>query len=195
VSQLILSLAFLAHAVTSPQPTLVRFQETTVGRMVKICLDGETVETTFAGKMHFQDQDTSWDSVCADVRSPVSAGQFFYVVPQKSAKFGGNVAKAGNIVAKYFKAAQTPDQCAGLQIAVWKTLEDGADYPSFLSGRFQVRAGAAAMFFAAQYYQGADDDGNALYLQTLGGGQDGGQSGGGQGGQGGGGQGQLTPGN
>jgi hypothetical protein len=193
VSQLIAALILFAHAMTAPQPALIRFQQTDIGRMVTICLDGQKVETTFAGKMHFQDENSGWDSVCADVRSPVTAGQFFQVHPLSSAKYGGYVAKAGNIVAKYFNSAHTPDQCAGLQIAVWKTLEDGPDYPSFLSGKFQVHAGAAAMMFAAQYYQAADEDGNALYLQTLGGGQDGAQGGGGgQSGGGGGGQSQLS---
>ena len=86
---------------------------------------------------------------------------------------GGNIALAGNIVSHFFAVARTADQCAGLQIAVWEALEDGGVQPEFLSGHFQVHAGDAAIAYAANFYQAAGQDGDALYLQT---GDDGGQS-------------------
>jgi hypothetical protein len=162
------TLAFLIHVASIPQPTLVRFQVSEIGRPVTLVIDGQT-EHTFAGKLGFQDRDSSWQSVCADVRSPIRKGQFFTVLPVQSATVGGNIAKAGNIVAKYFRFAQTPEQCAGLQIAVWKTIEDGPDSPNFLGGHLRVRADAITMTYALQYYQGADEDGNALFLQSTGG--------------------------
>lgn len=124
-----LSLAFAALA--SPQPFAIQFELAVSGRTVTVCIDGRSVETTFAGKLGFRDANHEWQSVCADVRSPVSGGQIYRVQNFSSTLYGGNVARAGNIVAKYFYAAQTPDQCAGLQIAVWKALEDGTDEPDF----------------------------------------------------------------
>jgi hypothetical protein len=91
----------------------------------------------------------------------------------RTSDIGGNVAKAGNIVAKFFKAAQNADQCAGLQLAVWEAVEDGGARPDFGGGRFQVRANANVLAYAQQYYRGIEEKGDALYLQA---GQGNGQS-------------------
>ncbi len=118
-----------------------------------------------------------------------------------SNRYGGNVALAGNIIARYFYVAQTDDQCAGLQLAVWKALEDGTEQADFLSGRFQAKASPAVLAYASLYYKAIGTSGNAIYLQAggaqgggqggSGGGQGGGTGGGAQGG-GGGGQGQFS---
>jgi hypothetical protein len=189
-------LAFVAVMVTSPKPFPVQFLQSFSGREVKICLDGRFVETTFAGKMGFRDASHQWTSVCADVRGPVHPGQYFGVRAIRSQDFGGKVAKAGNIVARFFFEAQTPDQCAGLQVAAWKAPEDGSDQLDFSSGRLQVSAGYAVLNWAQYYYQALNTPGDAVYLQTGNGGGQGGPydrpPGGGQGG-GGGGQSQLSP--
>jgi len=152
----------------------IQFLRGTSGQTVTIWTDGLT-ETTFAGKLGFQDGARSWTSVCADASSPISGGQTFQVGLRSTSAYGGNVALAGNIVARYFKAAQTPAECAGLQLAVWKALADGSSTRDFSQGHFQARATTAAMFYAQQYIQGEDDGGDAVYFQVPGGGQ-GGQS-------------------
>lgn len=159
----------LSTWVSTPRPFQIQFAHSAVGQNVVVCIDGETVEQTFAGKMTFRDERHSWQSVCADVRSPVAQGQVFTVTAFNSKKVGGNVEKAGNIVAKYFKSAQTPDQCAGLQIAVWKALEDGEEQPDFSSGRLQVRASQSVLNYAYQYYQAISTPGQAAYIATGGG--------------------------
>lgn len=168
-----LSTALFAAAAVSPQPFPVQFLQSTTGRTVTICLDGQFVETTFAGKMSFRDANHQWASVCADVRGPVHQGQFFGVRAVKTTLFGGRVALAGNIVAKYFNDAQTPDQCAGLQLAVWKSLEDGWEEADFTSGRLQARASYGVMAWAQYYYKAVSTPGQAMYLQTLNGGNQG----------------------
>jgi hypothetical protein len=189
LSWLLFPFAVAASSSAGPREFPVQFAKAVTGREVTVCIDGWKVETTFAGKLGFRDATHSWQSVCADLRSPVSTGQFFTVQLLNSQAVGGNVARAGNIVANCFKSAQTPEQCAGLQIAVWKALEDGDDQPNFRSGHFQVNASPAIMIWAQQYYTTINQPGVAIYLQTAaaGGGQSGG--GGGAGGQGGGGQG------
>ncbi|MHB8635435.1 MAG: hypothetical protein ACYC96_03065 [Fimbriimonadaceae bacterium] len=186
-----LSVALAAGSIAFPKPFPVQFAGSGLGRTVTICLDGRYVESAFAGKMQFRDAVHRWISVCADVRSPVRQGQMFGVRSWSTAAFGGNVAKAGNIVARYFYEAQTPEQCAGLQVAVWKALEDGGDRANFLTGRFQVRADITVMSWAQYYYGALHTPGNAVYLQTgNGGGQGapfaakGGQGGAGAGGGG-----------
>jgi hypothetical protein len=192
---------FVASTLPAPQVLPLQFGKAVTGMTVKISLDGSKIETTFAGKLGFRDATHSWQSVCADVRSPVSPGQFFNVNMLDSQKVGGNVAKAGNIVARWFGSAVTPVQCAALQIAVWKALEDGSDSPDFLSGRFQVQASPAVITYAEEYYSAINEPGTALYLQVQSGAGQGeaGQgdaqglsSGQAAGGQGGGGQSQLT---
>ncbi|AIE86729.1 hypothetical protein OP10G_3361 [Fimbriimonas ginsengisoli Gsoil 348] len=179
MTQYWLALAFGVNLVAGSQPFPVRFVRSAIGRPVTVSIDGR-LETTFAGKLGFQDAGRSWMSVCADVRSPISQGQFFQVRAVSAGSVGGRIAAAGHIVARFFKSAQTPDQCAGLQLAVWEVLEDGGQQPNFLAGHFQASATPAALEYAAEYYQAANDDGDAIYLQT----------GNGQGG--GGGQGQLS---
>jgi hypothetical protein len=200
------SVAFaIASAVTffASQPAApVQYGGSVSGIKVTICLDGQNVEETFAGKLGFRDGSSQWTSVCADVRTPISQGQIFGVRLLHSSKLGGRVQLAGNIVAKFFKAAQTPEQCAGLQLAVWKALEDGTPDPDFTDGHFEARAPISVLKYASYYYQAINTPGDAIYLmsaaqgQSSGGGQESGAGqsfGGGQGqGQGPGGQSQFS---
>src|SRR5579859_2135431 len=106
--------------VSMPQPFMATYAQPACGRMIAISVDGGPVHDGFAGKLGFRDALHAWSSVCGDVRAPISDGQSYGMVALSSSKVGGNVARAGNIVAKYFYEARTPDQCAGLQIAVWE---------------------------------------------------------------------------
>src|SRR5580704_16949038 len=114
-------------SLVSPKPFPIQYEQTVAGRAVTICLDGSKVETTFAGRLAFRDENHEWQSYCADVRSPVGPGMIYGVQNFSSMLYGGRVALAGNIIARYFNEAQTNDQCAGLQLAVWKSLEDVTD--------------------------------------------------------------------
>lgn len=134
----------------------VTFGSSGTGRYVRVVEDGR-VEPTYAGKLRFETDKGSWEAVCADVKSPIYTGQSFPVKPESSLKHGGNIAKAGRIVAKYFNSARTPEQCAGLQIAVWTAIEDGTKNPDFVAGRFHVEADPASLHYAAKYYQAANE--------------------------------------
>lgn len=152
-----------------PQPVQVQFAKSLVGRQVTVCIDGRQTKQTFAGKLGFRDQKRSWQSLCADVRSPMVNGQLFRVLPASSAKFGGRVALAGNIVAKYFYQAKTADQCAGLQLAIWEAVEDGGEKADFGTGRFMAMASDVTMDFAEMYYDAISQTGDAAFLQGDGG--------------------------
>jgi hypothetical protein len=158
-------LAFATNALITPPSFPIQFAHGLAGREVMICIDGK-VEKTFAGKMGFRDQAHAWSSVCADVRSPVGAGETFTVQALSTATVGGNYAMAGNIVAKYFNRAQAPDECAGLQLAVWKVIEDGYESPNFLSGHFQAQASPAVMIFAREFYAGGYQNPQAGQIPT-----------------------------
>lgn len=151
------------------QPIPVQFARSLVGRSVTVCLDGVRVKTTFAGKLGFRDARGVWQSVCADVRAPLSAGTHFAVRPMSTSQAGGNVVLAGNIAARHLREATTADQCAGLQLAVWEAIEDGGASADFGSGRFQARATLAALALAQRYYQASGEPGDAIYLQAGGG--------------------------
>jgi len=138
------------------------------GRHVTICLDGRKVETTFAGKLGFRDRRNEWTSVCGAVRVPIMKGQYTTFRALDSRSVGRNISKAGNIVGNCFSAARTPDQCAGLQIAVWEALEDGGDRPNFFGGHFQVRADNAVLNIAQEYYATIAQDKGATYLESAG---------------------------
>jgi len=149
------------------QPSMIQFVGHGQGKEVVVCLDGKTIKKTFAGKLVHRDRTSSWNSVCADVRSPVSAGQFFWVRPRMTTSLGRNVAFAGNIVAKHLTGAKTPDQCAGLQLAVWEAIEDGGLVADFGSGRFMAQANENALAWASSYYGAVASASTALLLQTT----------------------------
>lgn len=159
------------------QPFEVQFARSTIGRNVTVAIDGRA-KTTFAGKLGFRDQNRTWQAVCAEVRKPISAGQFFMLRPVNSQKVGGNIALAGNIVAKHFDSARTADQCAALQLAVWEAVEDGGKFPNFGTGRFRAMASSGVLDLASDFYESIIEAKEAAYLETV---QDGG-----------GGQGQLS---
>lgn len=153
--------------IITGQPFVMQYTKPVSGDMVTVCLDGRKVETLFAGKLMIRDRYESRYSVCGNVRGPVHNGQFFRVRSYSTAKLGGGYAIAGNIVAKFFKAAQTPLQCAGLQLAVWEAIEDGGKHADFGSGRFMAKDNDPALEYAEAYYeQGIGEQGDALFLGT-----------------------------
>lgn len=156
----------LAAAQISQMPFPVQFAKSLVGRSVTVCIDGRKVERTFAGKLGFRTLKGTGVSVCANVRGPIRMGQFFQVRAISSKKAGGNIAKAGSIVARCFALAQSPDECAGLQLAVWEAIEDGGAYADFGSGRFMARANPAVLSYAAQFYQASSQGGDSTFLGT-----------------------------
>ena len=167
MQQIWLAFALISSIVSSRQPFAVQFVKEVSGRAVTICLDGRKVETTFAGKLGFRDRYHEWTSVCAAVRKPIVTGQYTAFRARNSTSVGKNIAKAGNIVAHCFDAARTPDQCAGLQVAVWEALEDGGVRPNFLGGRFQVKANEAILANAAMYYAAIVEEKSATYLESA----------------------------
>lgn len=170
MSNLTIALGIATNVIFAPpQPVQVQFAKSLVGRHVTICIDGRQTKTTFAGKLGFRDQKRSWQSLCADVRSPMTDGLVFRVLPGSSAKFGGRVALAGNIVAKYFHQAKTADQCAALQLAIWEAIEDGGEQPNFGAGRFMAMANDVTMDLAGMYYDAIGQAGDAAFLPAEGG--------------------------
>ncbi|MBS1723149.1 MAG: hypothetical protein JSS66_09390 [Armatimonadetes bacterium] len=168
--------SIVAH-LTAPQPFVIQYVGEAAGLQVRVCLDGRKVETCYAGKLLFRDKDRSWSSVCAAVRAPVGRRQAYVVQALNSSRGQANVKLAGAIVAKWFDQAQTPAQCAGLQLAVWEAIEDGGSRADFGSGHFMAQASTEALQFAMMAYQdpGGDTSGSA-YLKTTDKGSGGGQS-------------------
>jgi hypothetical protein len=169
--QVWLSLGLAAGAALT-QPFPVKFSQQIAGHNVSVSIDGGPVHATFAGKLGFRGRTGSWTSVCANPRAPVAMGQIFAVRRLSSRYVGGNIAGAGNIVAKYFKATQSADECAALQLAVWEAIEDGGAKPDFSSGRFRAQASDAVIELAFQAYDAIGEPGEAIFLQTEGSGQD-----------------------
>jgi hypothetical protein len=165
------SLAMMLQPMLA-RPFPVQFARPLVGRSVQVSIDGDRARTSFAGKLGFKDRSSSWTSVCADVRAPMVAGRLFRVKAFDSRLIGGNVSLAGNIVAKYFNAARSADECAALQLAVWEAREDGGEHADFANGRFRARATQSVIQLANQAYEAASEPGMALFLQSGEGGQD-----------------------
>jgi hypothetical protein len=143
-----LSLVWVAQGIWAWQPFDAQFTGSTVGESVSISIDGQRPHTTFAGKLSFRDNSGTWISVCADVRSPVVQGHISQMKPADTMKVGGRFASAGHIIAHCFQRAQSPDECAALQLAIWKTLEDGAENTDFQVGHFRAAASNAIISLA-----------------------------------------------
>lgn len=166
------ALALAATVALANDTMVVRFARALHGRNVTVCLDGTHVKTAFAGKLGFQSETSSWATVCAAVRKPITNGQFANIKPRYTDEIGGNMAKAGNIVAKYFNEAKSDDECAALQIAVWEAIEDGGSKANFQGGKFQVLADPGVLALAQGMYGAADQGGSAALLQAGNGTQD-----------------------
>jgi len=166
MTTLTLAIGLASSYLAGPKPIEVQFARAVTGQNVTIMIDGRYTRSTFAGKLGFRDQNRTWLSLCADVRAPIASGQLFVVKPRFSSQVGGNAKLAGNIVAKYFKLAKTPDQCAGLQIAVWEAMEDAGQHADFASGRFRVRATAAALDYGQDFYEAIYEAREAAFLES-----------------------------
>lgn len=167
MNQLWLVFAVLASASEAKKPFEIQFVGQVAGKTVTICLDGRKVKKTFAGKLAMRDARHQFASVCADVRTPVATGQVFGVRMVSSDSANKNLARAGRIVSKHFADAKTPEQCAGLQLAVWEALEDGGEKPGYLNGRFQAQADDKVMLYAMQYYDAIGPSKPAVLLGST----------------------------
>lgn len=163
MKRIVMSILLMSSTLALSDGYVMQFVRSVCGKNVTVMIDGK-VEVTFAGKMGFRGPNSSWLSVCGDIRTPVCEGQFCEFAPRDTSAVGGNMAKAGNIVAKYFNAAKTREQCAGLQIAVWEALEYGDAALANPNGCFQVQADQATLAYAEKYYSAADDSGHATCL-------------------------------
>lgn len=162
----LVGLAILGKMLAPAQPFPIQFAQEGRGQMVAICLDGLTAKRSFAGKLVMRDRNSTWQSVCAGVRRPVAVGQTFPVRPWNTWMVGGHARLAGNIVAAHFRQAQSAEECAALQLAVWEAMEDGGKRPDFENGAFAARGGGNVVALATAYYQSADKPGIAMFMQT-----------------------------
>jgi hypothetical protein len=171
--QALLSLGLAAGSLLT-QPFPIKFSRELAGRVVIVSIDGGRAHEGFAGKLIMQSRNgVKIASVCAAPASPVVAGQVFPVRRLSSRWVGGRIAGAGNIVAKYFTRAQSANECAALQLAVWEAVKDGGNQADFYSGAFQARSSDDIIALASQFYDAFGESGEAIFLQTGdGGGQD-----------------------
>ena len=154
------------------QPFKIQFVRSITGMNVEVLLDGQHLKTSSAGRLYIRSATNSAGSYCGDIRSPMRSGQYFSVVQRNSKDVGGNIAKAGNIVAAGFHKARTNAECAALQLAIWEAVEDGGKLPDFSSGHFAARAPSNVLALAAEFYEAVSTPGKAILLQTGGDGQD-----------------------
>jgi len=166
MKKVVLSLVLMASTLGLSDGFVVQFAQGVQGKSVTVLLDGR-IEHTFAGKMGFRSATGSWLSVCANIRKPIVEGQYYSARIRDTAAVGGNVALAGNIVAKFFNRAHTPAQSAALQIAVWEALEYGDSAMGPNSGSFQVRADPEVLALAEEYYEGRKGPGHANFMEPI----------------------------
>lgn len=152
-------------------PFRIQFVRSVAGMNVEVLLDGQHLKTSSAGRLYIRSATNSAGSYCGDIRSPMRSGQYFSVVQRNSKDVGGNIAKAGNIVAAGFHKARTQAECAALQLAIWEAVEDGGKTPDFSNGHFAVRAPSDVLALAGEFYKAVSTPAAAIYLQTGGDGQ------------------------
>lgn len=158
----------IVKVVAPPQPFPVQFAAELRGEQVYVSIDGGRPKATFAGQLGFIDRNgRTVASHCCDVRSPVRMEQIFSVQMMSTKAFGGNVTKAGNIVAKHFASVRTKAQAAGMQLAVWEAVEDGNPNPDYAQGHFRAAASDEALRHAHIYYQAVGEAGNSVLLRTT----------------------------
>jgi len=162
--------ALALHGVTGgatlSKEMTIRYASAYLGKVVTVRTDSG-ITRTFAGKMVFQNETTSWCSVCANIHRHISEGSTAQWRLHSTKEVGGNIRRAGNIVARYFNEAKSAEQCAGLQLAVWEALEDGGDTPDFLNGHFAASADAMTMAFAAKYYEAVNTAAEAVFFEPA----------------------------
>ncbi|MCE9557630.1 MAG: PEP-CTERM sorting domain-containing protein [Armatimonadetes bacterium] len=146
----------------------VKFLGTGAGKSVGITINGSN-KTVFAGKLNFKKNPSgpSFQTVCADLGVSISGGAVYGVTSSFSNVGTTAVKKAGNIVGASFNSANSNDDAAALQLAVWEALYDGASAPSFSSGNFKTSASSSVKTKATAYYAKISQAGNALYLKAT----------------------------
>ena len=162
--------AFAFHGVASmaavDRDLTVQYAAAYQGKVVQVRTD-EGIRRTYAGKMMFHSEGGTWCSVCANIHKHIGGGDIVQMHLHSSKDVGGNIAKAGNIVARFFNEATSPEQCAGLQLAVWEALEDGGNTPDFQNGHFAAQSDAITMAYAMNYYAAVNTAADAVYFEPY----------------------------
>lgn len=164
----ILAMAVSAAAISSASST-IKFLGTNGGKSVEIKYNGNS-KTVFAGKMNFKNLDSStfFQTVCGDLNNFISGGQSWLVNERNATSVSASMGAAGNIVAKYFNAADNNEKKAALQLAVWEAVYDfnGGTNPNFDSGVFQGKNLSSSLKNQAKlYYMAVNMAGAAIYFE------------------------------
>ena len=160
--------AMIAAVSSSASLYDVKFLGTGAGKSVAITINGSN-KTVFAGKLNFKKNPAgpTFQTVCADLGVSISGGAVYGVTSSFSNVGTASVKKAGNIVGASFNSANSNDDAAALQVAVWEALYDGASAPSFSSGNFKATLSTTVKNKANAYYAKISQAGNALYLKST----------------------------
>lgn len=160
--------AIIAAASANASLFDMKFVGTGAGQGVGIVFNGSN-KNVFAGKLNFKKMPSgpTFSSVCADLGNLITNGQTYGVNSKLSTADSAAVKKAGNIVAANFTSANSNENAAALQVAVWEALYDGASAPSFSSGSFKANLSTSVRAKATAYYNSITTPGTALYLKTT----------------------------
>ncbi len=138
-------------------------------RSGSITVNGEGPRNVMIGKLNFTTGTSTIETYCADALRTLNTSFHDYTSLTVDTQASGNLALAGRIIAKSYDGANTADQQAGLQLAIWSALYDGGTSFTANGSNFEVDgvSGGVLSYASTYYSQGKNYIVPATKLVTL----------------------------
>lgn len=131
---------------------------------VQISLNGGSFKNTNAGILKMTNGAQTIETYCANVFSPMNTSYHSYVPETVDFDSGTNLAMAGKIVANSYFEADTAQEQAALQLAIWSALHNGGSSFNANGSVFKVSGVSSEVLSLASLYfnNGFNDTSNTV---------------------------------
>lgn len=140
-------------AVASADSLRFTGSELSNANVVRISVNGNAFQNVVAGRLKFQGPNGEILTYCADAVSPLNSATHQYSTATVLATGLDGLSRAARILGQNFGTANTRDQQAALQIAVWSALYDNASTFQANGPNFRVtNVSDSIVHLATSYY-------------------------------------------
>lgn len=128
-----------------------------------VSINGGSFTNLYAGSLKFTDGSETIFTYCADPVAVLNSGFNSYSAGLVDLGGSSSMSLAGKILASNYLNANSADEQAGLQLAIWSALLDGGPAFNANGANFKVNnVNANALNFASNYFASAVDPGDVL---------------------------------
>lgn len=161
------ALVVIAAAVLSSTASAQNLQYSGLARpdtlTANVSVNGGAFTSLYAGSLKFTDGTETIFTYCADPLSVLNSNFNTYSSSLVDLDGASSMSLAGKILATNYQTADTAEEQAGMQLAIWSALLDGGPAFNANGTNFKVNnVSASALNFASSYFASAVNPGDTF---------------------------------